>query len=207
MDLCQVNQLSSLPAKYERPNTTMTEINKTLTLDYMLQHEPFEILPAQYFPDEECDHYPPIFDYGFALTDKQASDYAREQGIIPADVVEPSSGQWSVISWRILCVFNDALGLRIPGQQVELVLPCINTNVVILKIGTNYEVPFPPKKARKLLEMMKEAFKVPPTWYLSQENGGELEAHYHLDRISPKIQRGMEVLSNLRKRKDEVQYK
>ncbi|KAG7090178.1 hypothetical protein E1B28_011785 [Marasmius oreades] len=150
----------------------------------------------KYFPDDECEHRPPIFDYGFALTDEQVIDYAREQGLIPADG-EWSSDQdpWSIISWRMLCIFNYAVGLRIPGEGVEIVLPYIDPgNMVLLKVATNYEVPFSRKKADKLLDMIKQAFKVDPTWHMSRENRERLQDNYYLDRISPSLQWGMEVL-------------
>ncbi|KAG7100010.1 hypothetical protein E1B28_001797 [Marasmius oreades] len=183
---------------------TLDEINKTLSLDYMLQHEPFGLLPAQYFPDEESNHYPPIFDYGFALTDEQASDYAREQGLIPVVRVECSADQdpWSIISWRISNIhIQRRFGTSDARQESR---NCFTIYPQRRGVTHGRKVPCSRKKVNKLLDMMKQAFKMRPTWHLSRENRGRLQDNYYLDRISPSLQWGMEVLSSLPQRKDEA---
>ncbi|KAF9259104.1 hypothetical protein L218DRAFT_676920 [Marasmius fiardii PR-910] len=65
-----------------KKNPTLKEINETLSFDYMYEHEPFEKLPPQYYPQKRYKHRPPIFDWGITLTTDELEKFGRKNGLI-----------------------------------------------------------------------------------------------------------------------------
>ncbi|KAK7049439.1 hypothetical protein VNI00_006045 [Paramarasmius palmivorus] len=149
---------------------TIEEMNKTLSLDYIFKHEPFEDLPLQYYPNPSYHHKPPIFDYGVALTTEQVKDYARKNGIIPANVEHPTLHQWTKMYSLMLKKFNDRYKLHIPGKRVEVNNPCSDQCLALFKVSTNYDLCVPEDKVMEILDVLEETLGQPAKWYLSNDN-------------------------------------
>ncbi|KAF8877871.1 hypothetical protein BD779DRAFT_1803808 [Infundibulicybe gibba] len=67
--------------------------NKAPKISAIRRHEPYELLPYQYLPMKELDHWPPLFMYGLALDLDEIDQYIiRPDTPISPEMVQRSSG-------------------------------------------------------------------------------------------------------------------
>ncbi|KAG7093299.1 hypothetical protein E1B28_006981 [Marasmius oreades] len=138
-----------------------------LTFRYMFEHEPFETLPFEYFPWKEVDHYPPIFDYGVALTTEEIQEYARREVFVEGR--EPPC-DYSGVLHGVLRKLNNEFGLE-PGRRINIGVPHTKMgNVVLLKFLDNYVCPLSGEKVDFVADGLKKAFGKVPKWFLSHNN-------------------------------------
>ncbi|KAG7093291.1 hypothetical protein E1B28_006973 [Marasmius oreades] len=137
-----------------------------LTFRYMFEHEPFEILPFEYFPWKEVDHYPPIFDYGIALTTEEIQEYARREvfleGRNPHDYRDVLHGALRKLNKEFGLEPGGRIGLGVPYSKME--------NVVLFKFLDNYVCPLSDEKVHLVVDGLKRAFGKEPQWFLSHNN-------------------------------------
>ncbi|KAG7093301.1 hypothetical protein E1B28_006983 [Marasmius oreades] len=138
-----------------------------LTLRYMMKHEPFETLPFEYFPWKEVDHYPPIFDYGVALTTEEVRDYARREVFVEGD---KPPGDFCDVLHGIQGKLNNEFGLK-PGGRIVIGVPYTKMdNVVLFKFIDNYMCLLSDEKVDLVADGLEKAFGKAPQWFLSHNN-------------------------------------
>ncbi|KAK7037463.1 hypothetical protein VNI00_010955 [Paramarasmius palmivorus] len=179
--------MSATQAKTKIPipgeDLTLEEMNETLSLKYILKHQPFEDLPLQYYPNPSYNHKPPIFDYGVALTADQIMDYGRKTGIIPADMDHLTASHCTAVYGDICRTFNNRFNLWIPGKKVDIDTPYIKERVLLFKVSTNYDFRIPEDKVFDLLDNMEQVLGLPAKWYVSNDNR-KLKRSYRI-RVPP----------------------
>ncbi|KAK7062549.1 hypothetical protein VNI00_000037 [Paramarasmius palmivorus] len=146
--------------------TSVDELNKMLTFNYIYEHEPFDILPGPYSPEPKYDHKPPVFDYAVGMTPPQVEAFVRKHNLIsPAPIVD-----WTV-PFNVICRYlNDKYGLTL-ARGINLGLPVTKQKgLVVYKIATNYGTTIPKEQLGMVMKSIEEDLEIRPMWYFSWHN-------------------------------------
>ncbi|KAG7085576.1 hypothetical protein E1B28_003132 [Marasmius oreades] len=148
-----------------------------LTLRYMVENSPWKDkdMPGIYFAEPHLDHYPPIFDFGVALTMPEILDFAVKKGII--EKLPASDDDMRRLPFNVQEYFNEKFGFK---SMVQFGMPQIASKERLFSFGvwTNYKCCVSESKKLHVVEVMKQEFDVEDlTWFISYMNEG-LKSHY-----------------------------
>jgi len=161
---------------------------QTLNFEYMMDNQPFEKLPWQYFPKPVIDHRPPIFMYGFPLKSdvSEIERIAHIAGILKPE--EPLTGHnaMSTLS-RTMEFLGRQCGLS--RERSFSVDGCYCRSVrFVLKLKTNYHPGFiPPEKLEHTIEVLKRYLPgKSPQWFLDPDVMDRERKNYEIPGSSPR---------------------
>ena len=144
---------------------------QTLNFDYMMDNQPFEELPWQYFPKPKIDHRPPIFVYGFPLKSdvSEIEHIAHVAGILKPE--EPLTGRnvMSTLPRTMKYLGRECGLLREDSLSVD---GCYCRTVrFVLKLKTNYNPGhIPPEKLEHVIDVLKKYLpEKTPRWFLDPD--------------------------------------
>ncbi|KAF9258163.1 hypothetical protein L218DRAFT_1080540 [Marasmius fiardii PR-910] len=166
----EVDRTPGMDEQQPKKIPTLKEVNKTLTFDYMFEHEPFDDLPRQYYPQKKYNHRPPIFDWGITITTKELQEFGNKYGLRTA---KPSallsSSECSGLLGRTTRMFNERHGLDV-RTWIDISFPVSKEPVVLLKVLTNYGTILSPDAVLDLCEDVESSFGKRGKWYISDAN-------------------------------------
>ncbi|KAF9258165.1 hypothetical protein L218DRAFT_990673 [Marasmius fiardii PR-910] len=163
----------SAPTMDEKPpkrNPTLKEVNETLSFDYMFDHQPFDELPPQYYPQKKYNHRPPIFDWGITITTEELEEFGNKYGLrsispnVPLTVPE-----YGPLLSRTVERFNRRHGLDV-RTWVGITRPIAKGSIVLLKVVTNYGTSLSSDAVVDLCEDVETSFGKRGKWYISNAN-------------------------------------
>ncbi|KAF8884653.1 hypothetical protein BD779DRAFT_1674031 [Infundibulicybe gibba] len=137
--------------------------NKTLRLSAIQKHEPYELLPYQYFPIKVLDHQPPLFMYGLPLDLEEIRQYIRHpDSSIPPEILDKGvMFQLYIFVKHLRTVFG------LPNAVLPWhIARCDNR--LVFQMMTNYDTRgITEEEVEKVIAVCKQLFQRSPMWYLS----------------------------------------
>ncbi|KAF9258161.1 hypothetical protein L218DRAFT_964684 [Marasmius fiardii PR-910] len=98
----------------------------------MYEHEPFDELPPQYYPQKKYDHRPPIFDWGITITTEELEEFGRKHGLRTAEPNVPmSSSECGALLMQTAERFNERHGLDV-RTWVDISVPVSKESVMLV---------------------------------------------------------------------------
>ncbi|TFK59010.1 hypothetical protein BDN72DRAFT_884078 [Pluteus cervinus] len=141
-------------------------INATLTLEKMVDGEPYIKLPYQYRAATSFDHEPPEFSRGFEFTQQELSNYAASNNIVLPQGARNLTIQMMVTS-HITSLVGRPMTMDISTSGK------LGVDHLLLTMYTNSGHDIPQEEIDKIIAWFKDEFNKEPRWYITDPLEGK----------------------------------